>query len=307
MRAVLAVVLLLALPTSARADLGDVDTSLTEVSFEEVQISPDGRRLAFITRANDFERDREVLAVWTLDLSGSTRPARLVDTGTFTGLRWSPDGNVLSFLSATDDEAAQLFVLEPAAGKIPRRLTDPVRFADGVDAYDWLPDGSDLIFVAFEPNRETAEARQKWRELYGDVRRLAGPPAKPSFYRITLAEGRAERLIEAPSELISALDVSPDGWWLAAAGYGAAETASSAELFLLPLGPQAIGPQRTQNSIWEESFAWAGKDLFVVGPGEETGRYTNTEGRLYRLEGLRPAHPRQPGTGRLRQASGSAG
>ncbi len=285
MRAVLAVFLLLALPTAARADLGDVDTSLSEVAFEEVQASPDGRRLAFITRRNDFERDREVVAVWTLDLSAPARPVLLTDAGTFAGLRWSPDGNVLSFLSATDDEAAQLFVLEPVAGKTPRRLTDPARFADGVDAYDWLPDGSGLIFAASEPTREEAEAHRKWRELYGDVRRLAGPPAKPSFYRITLAEGRAERLIAAPSELISALDVSPDGWWLAAAGYGAVETVSSAELFLLPLGPQAIGPQRTQNSIWEESFAWAGKDLFVAGPGGERGRYTHTEGRLYRLEG----------------------
>ncbi len=37
--------------------------------------------------------------------------------------------------------------------------------------------------------------------------------------------------------------------------------------------------------IFEESLAWAGKDLFAAGPGEEKGRYTNTEARLHRLEG----------------------
>ena len=72
MRAALAAALLLTLASRARADLGDVDTSLGEISFEEVQVSPDGRRLAFISRRNDFERDREAFTLWMIDLA---RPA----------------------------------------------------------------------------------------------------------------------------------------------------------------------------------------------------------------------------------------
>src|SRR5262245_30654699 len=117
MRAFVVLVLLLTTASGARADLGDVETSLGEISFDEVQVSPDGSRLAFITRHNDFEHDREAFAVWTLDLAGSARPVRLADAGTFSGLRWSSDGRLLSFLSAAEGEAAQLFVLEPAAGK----------------------------------------------------------------------------------------------------------------------------------------------------------------------------------------------
>jgi dipeptidyl aminopeptidase/acylaminoacyl peptidase len=284
-RAAAAVVLLLVLTPGARADLGDVDTALGEVFFEEVQVSPDGSRLAFITRRNDLARDREVLSVWLLDLSESARPVRLAEGETYSVLRWSPDGRLLSFLSAAEGEVPQLFVLEPVAGKSPRQLTEPVRFGNGVALYDWLPDSSGLIFVAAETPAEKAEVRQKRQEFYGDVRRLAGPPPKPSFYRLTLADGRAQRLLASPFDDVSALEISPDGWWLAAAGGDSAQTVASSEVFLLPLGPQAVSPQRTHNSIWEEILAWAGDDVFAAGPGEETGRYTNTEARLYRVEG----------------------
>jgi len=286
MRAALSIVLLLTLAPSARADLGDVDTALGETMFDEVQVSPDGTRLAFITRRNDFEHDREDFAVSLLDLSGSARPIRLAEEGTYAGLRWSPDGRLLSFLSGADGEAAQLFVLEPAAGKAPRRMTDPARFPDGIDLYDWLPDGSGLIFVGSEPSLEKAEVRRQRQEFYGDVRRLAGPQNGSSFYRVALADGRTERIDASPFELPLALAVSPDGGWLSALGSAATETAESTEVLLLPLGPQAIGPQRTKNLAYEESLAWAGKDLFVAATGEEKdGHYTNTEGRLYRLEG----------------------
>jgi dipeptidyl aminopeptidase/acylaminoacyl peptidase len=178
MRSLFALFLVLTVAPAAAADLADVDTYLGEISYDEVQVSPEGSRLAFITRRNDFEHDREAFAVWMLDLSrpagSEARPVRLADTGTYTSLRWSPDGRLLSFLNAADGEAAQLFVLQPASGAAPRRLTAPDRFADGIDLYDWLPDGSGLILVATEPPDETADARRKRQEFYGDVRRLAG-------------------------------------------------------------------------------------------------------------------------------------
>lgn len=291
-RAVVTIVLLLSLAAGARADLGNVDTALGEISFDEVQISPDGSRLAFLTRRNDFEHDREVFSVWRLDLSPvagreAARPVRLAEAGIYSSLRWSPDSRVLSFLSATDPaEALQLFVLEPAAGAVPRRVTDTVRFENGIDLYDWLPDGSGLVFIATEPPVETAATQQKRKDFYGDVRRLPGPPATSSFYRVTLSDGRVERIGDVPFELPLALAVSPDGWWLAAAGSPAKQTTDGSEVLFLPLGPQAVGPQRTSNRTWEESLAWVGKDLFVVGSGEErNGRITATEGRLYRVEG----------------------
>ena len=286
MRAFLTILLLLTLTPLAGADLGDVETALDEIVFDEAQISPDGSRLAFITRRNDFAHNQEAFAVWTLDLSQPGKPVRLVEGDAYSGLRWSPNGSVFAFLAAVKGEAAQIFVLEPVAGKAPRRVTDPARFGDGVDLYAWLPDGSGMIFIAGEPTEETAEARRKRQDFYGDVRRFPGPPAKSSFFRVALADGRTERIADFPFALPVALAVSPDAQWLAAIGSGTSQTAASAEMLLLPLGPQAIAPERTRNTIWEESLAWAGKDLFAAGAGVDSGRYRNTEARLYRLEGF---------------------
>jgi len=49
----------LAVSPGARADLGAVDTALGEISFEEVQVAPASGRLAFLSRRNDLEQDRQ--------------------------------------------------------------------------------------------------------------------------------------------------------------------------------------------------------------------------------------------------------
>lgn len=285
-RAVLSFVLLLALAPVARADLGDVDTALGEISFDEVRISPEGSRVAFIIRRNDLARDREVFELWQIGNGDAARPVRLLEAASCSSLRWSPDGRALSFLAAMDpDESPQLFVLEATPGVIPRRVTDPARFGNGIDLYDWLPDGSGLIFVASEPPAETAEARRIRQEFYGDVRRRPGPVVQPAFYRAALAGDRRERIGTVPFEVPQALAVSPDGRWLAALGSAASQTSASTEVVLLPIGPSGAGPKRTSNRTWEEGVAWVGEEVFVAGTGEERdGRLTNTEGRLYRME-----------------------
>ena len=284
MRSVLAVVLYMAAASAFAADLSDVQTFLGEVAFDEVQVSPDGNRLAFIARRNDFEHDREVFTLWRLDLAGGReQPVQIAELGSCSSLRWSPDGRTLSFLATTDPEAGpQIFMLAPSPGVSPRRLTD---FAEGVDLYDWLPDGSGFIAEATDPPGEATAAQRKLKDFYGDVRRSPGSPRPASLYRIALAGGRSERLAAAPFEVPGALSVSPDGRWLAVAGSGLRQTADTAEVALLPLASGEAAPRRTRNLILEESLAWVGKDLFVAGSGEEKdGRYTATESRLYRAD-----------------------
>jgi dipeptidyl aminopeptidase/acylaminoacyl peptidase len=292
MRSVLVVTFCLAAVSAAAADLSDIETFLGETSFDEVQVSPDGSRLAFITRRNDFENDREVFTVWKLDLAGegrAARPAKLAELESCSALRWSPDGRSLSFLSAPDPhDGLQLLVMSPSPGEVARRLTDPGRFQDGIDLYDWLPDGSGLVVEAAAPpeGKATTDRRQR-RDLYGDVRRLPSPPPSASLSRISLSDGRVERLAAAPFEEPGALAVSPDGRWLAIAGGSLRGTVESTEVALLPLASRAEAgaPRRTHNLVLEDRLSWAGKHLFVSGMGEEKdGRYTTTESRLYRVD-----------------------
>jgi dipeptidyl aminopeptidase/acylaminoacyl peptidase len=318
MRHVAALMICLAAVPVAAADLSDVETFLGATAFDEVQVSPDGSRLAFVTRRNDFAHDREELGVWTLDLAAGERaahPVELLALGSCSALRWSPDGRWLSFLSAADPRSGlQLFVVSPAPGAGARRLTDPARFQDGIDLYDWLPDSSGLIVEAADPLAGAAGAAgaageagsaasvgtagaggRARRDLDGDVRRLPASPPSVSLSRISLAEGRVERLAVAPFEEAGALAVSPDGRSLAIAGNGPRETAEDTEVALLPLAsPPATGAtaatgaagavRRTHNLVLEDRLWWAGERLFASGMGEgKDGRYTATEPRLYRV------------------------
>jgi dipeptidyl aminopeptidase/acylaminoacyl peptidase len=292
MRSVLVLVLYLAAVSPAAADLSDIKTFLGETSFDEVQVSPDGSRLAFVTRTNDFEHDREVFSLWRLDLGGNgraARPEKLLQLGGCSALRWSPDGRLLSFLSATGPhEGLQLFVTDLAPGRAARRLTDPGRFQDGIDFYDWFPDGSGLVVEAADAPEAAATAEQrKLRELYGDVRRLPAPPPSASLSKVSLTGGRVERLAAAPFDEAEALAVSPDGLWLAIAGSGRRETVDSLGVVLLPLvsGAAAGTPRRAHTFVFESSLSWGGRHLFVWGMGEERdGRFAATESRLYQMD-----------------------
>jgi dipeptidyl aminopeptidase/acylaminoacyl peptidase len=285
----LLVLALLLLPVpGAGVDLADIRTFLSDTSYDEVRVSPDGNRLAFLARRNDFEGDREEISLWLVPLggpAGSERPSRLATLPEgASGLQWSRDGRFLSYLATEEAGGApQIFVRDPVAAGTPRRLTDPARFQEGISVYDWLPDGSGVIVIATDPPDKASATVQTF---YGDVRRLPGPPApKSSFYKVALADGRIERIAAFPWEMPVALSVSPDGQWLAAGGDAPSQLVKEAEVLVLPLGPQAVAPRQTRNLTWEDTYAWVGRDLLMSASGEEKdGRFVITENRLHRLE-----------------------
>lgn len=284
-RPLLLLFLLLAPVPAAGADLADIKTFLSDTSYDEVKVSPDGNRLAFLARRNDFDADREETSLWLVPLgglAGSERPKRLATLPAgASGLQWSRDSRFLAYLAAEEAEGApQVFVRDPN-GETPRRLTDPARFPEGISVYDWLPDGSGVIVIASDPPEKGTLS-----QFYGDVRRLPRPPApKSSFYKVAFADGRVERIAAFPWEIAVALTVSPDGQWLAAGGDSPSQLAEAGEVFVLPLGPQGAAPRQTRNLAWEDVYAWAGKDLLLTAAGEEKdGRFAITENSLYRVE-----------------------
>jgi dipeptidyl aminopeptidase/acylaminoacyl peptidase len=85
---------LLSLAAASAAGLSDVQTFLGQTAYDEVRLSPDGSRLAFIARRNGFEHDREVFTLWTVDLSHpGAQPVQIAEPVGCSALRWSPDGS----------------------------------------------------------------------------------------------------------------------------------------------------------------------------------------------------------------------
>jgi Tol biopolymer transport system component len=106
------------------------------------QVSPDGRRLAFISTRSGFEE------VWTTDINGGNAAQvtqmRLPALGS---PRWSPDSSRLSF-DAVGPEGRAIYVIG-AAGGAPRQWSS----TRSPGRSSWSRDGRWLYFSEFDENR----------------------------------------------------------------------------------------------------------------------------------------------------------
>jgi dipeptidyl aminopeptidase/acylaminoacyl peptidase len=125
---------------------GMTPEDLTRILFvTDPQVSPDGRRIAFVVTTLSEERDEYLSNIWMVDAAGGA-PRRFT-AGPRRDLepRWSPDGSRLVFLSErTPKDKLQLYVM-PADGGEPTRLT---ALDNGVSSVAWSPDGARVAFVS---------------------------------------------------------------------------------------------------------------------------------------------------------------
>ena len=123
------------------------------------QISPDGETIVYVRRSMDKLTDRDRGDIWTIDVkSGAHRP--LITGGASAGApRWSPDGSMLIYTTATDGKPdLRLYYFDAD------RSVSLGQFSYGPGNATWSPDGSHIAFTMFTP---------------GTTPSFATPPAKP--------------------------------------------------------------------------------------------------------------------------------
>jgi dipeptidyl aminopeptidase/acylaminoacyl peptidase len=157
-------------------------------SVADVQVSPDGGRIAFTVTQHDLQTSEPVSQIWVARADGSesfelTRRGRSSDTP-----RWSPDGKRIAFLTARSG-ARNVWAINLAGGEA-EQLTDS---KSGVSAFRWSHNGRFIAFTApADPTAEDERQRrdkEDWRVVDADYayQRLwaipaaenAGPP-KPA-------------------------------------------------------------------------------------------------------------------------------
>jgi len=146
--------------------------------FQAPRLSPDGRRIAYVTQAREWQ-------VFVYDLEAGTN-SRLTHDGMSSRAIWAPDGNRIVFLRYVPF-ALNLFS-QPFDGSAPmERLT-----TGDCDQYpgSWTPDGQALALV--ENHAETGS----------DIALLE------------TGSGRTRPFLESPFEEIHP-EFSPDGRWIA--------------------------------------------------------------------------------------------
>jgi Tol biopolymer transport system component len=124
------------------------------------QISPGGSRIAYTRRSMDIMTDRAVSNIWIVDADGDNHRPLLSGAKSYSGQRWSPNGDRLAYVTDEPGRGAQVHVRWMDSGQTAV-LTN---LRESPSALYWSPDGKTIAFSMF---------------VERDGPSLASPPKKP--------------------------------------------------------------------------------------------------------------------------------
>jgi dipeptidyl aminopeptidase/acylaminoacyl peptidase len=132
-----------------------------------VQLSPDGKRIAYIVTETDWKQDAYLDHIWIAEVkSGRTYQLTRGDK-TCNNPTWTPDSEWLAFTSSRVGGKNQIFLIRPDGGEAVQ-LTNA---ENGVNNYAWSEDGKMISFTANDADSKAAKARKDHLGDYEVVRK----------------------------------------------------------------------------------------------------------------------------------------
>jgi len=159
----LALVLQQASPAAAQ----DADTQrLTSADLfnlqyaSEVEIAPDGERIAYVRAINDIMRDKTRSNIWLVGADGDDHRPLLSGRQDYSSPRFSPSGDRLAYVAEDGNGKTQLFVRWLDSGD----TAVVTNLVEAPSSIAWSPDGERIAFTMRVPAEKPS---------------LAEPPKKP--------------------------------------------------------------------------------------------------------------------------------
>ncbi|HLN30437.1 MAG TPA: S9 family peptidase [Gemmataceae bacterium] len=248
----LVLVLLHALPafggdrSDARRSIGQVMDALATVHrFQEVAISPKGKRMAWVEFAPNQGAAPGHSAIYMADVGSPAAAPRRISAGGASahpreqGLAWSPDGGRLAFLSDADKSGQLQIYAADSAGGVPGKLTS----LTGVLAQPrWSPDASRLAFLFTE---NAPRALGPTQAAAPDSGVIGESNYEQRLAMVETATGNV-RLLSPPDLYVYEFDWSPDGKTLAAiAAHGSGDN----NWYIAQLYTLAVASGRTKSIL----------------------------------------------------------
>jgi dipeptidyl aminopeptidase/acylaminoacyl peptidase len=111
--------------------------------ISDVQLSPDGKWLAYSIKEYDMQKNNSKTDIWLLPANGGEPRQMTFHEKSSSSPRWKPDGSGFAFLSARVGQS-QIFYLSLKGGEA-QQLTD---FPVDVESFIWSPNGEKFALTA---------------------------------------------------------------------------------------------------------------------------------------------------------------
>jgi len=189
--------------------LGGASRKIIENVASPITLSPDGTRLAFISR--DVADRETALVVANADGTGERQIAVRKRRGSFSkgGPSWSPDGKLIASGVINSEVAGGTTVIgvEVESGA-ERQITSQKWCANCVGQVAWLADGSGLLLLVLDPG---PRSKQLWHISYpdGEARKVTNDDLN-NYNHVSLTADSSV-LVTVQTEIAAGVWVAPEG------------------------------------------------------------------------------------------------
>jgi dipeptidyl aminopeptidase/acylaminoacyl peptidase len=154
MKIIFLVLLLPVLATAQHTPSFEEVISLRSVG--SVQLSPDGKTIAYTVQTTDWNENKYDTEVWLWREGGRSFQLTNNSKNSSVAPLFSPDGQWISFLSDRGNKN-QIYVMRTDGGEAKAVTKEE----EGISFYEWHPDGQRFVFVKPEKEDKTKKDREK--------------------------------------------------------------------------------------------------------------------------------------------------
>jgi len=174
--------------------------------ISDPQISPSGRKVAFVHTTMDYDKDEYLSDIWIIELRTRKITQFTSGRGKDKHPRWSPNGQNMLFTSIPhvekeEKKKSQLYVI-PIEGGEARKLTD---IEGGVESPRWSPDGKSILFISpIKTEKSEEEIKVIKRIQYKFNGRGFFPGFRKHVFSISVRGGKHRQITKGEFDVESA-------------------------------------------------------------------------------------------------------
>jgi dipeptidyl aminopeptidase/acylaminoacyl peptidase len=155
-----------AMATFAVAQTPTIDQSLEAKQPQSVEISPDGRSVAYTVQYTNWDENSFDEQIWIAKTASGEKYPLTGGKKSSQSPQWSYDSRRIAFKSDRDGKS-QIYVIAPAGGEAVALTNED----NGVGSFAWSPDGNWIAFTSTGPESKPTKDR---KEKYGDFEVVTG-------------------------------------------------------------------------------------------------------------------------------------